>query len=277
LEEEESNRAMTHPARERLVACTKAQKPIVVAGIGSGLTARGAAMGQADVLAVYNTAIFRIRNLPSILAFLPGDDPNELTCAVASEVVANAGECPVLVGFAPHNPQIRFDRLIDRTIALGGAGVTNEPFVGLYGASFRGELERAGCGFSREVEFLEAAGRRGLMTLGWACNPEEARRMAGAGVDTIGLMLGITNCDGEGLEEAIDRTHTMGRAALGERNDALLLVHGGCLDRPERVSAVLAACPVYGYVTGSSVERDPILDKVAESVAGFKRVAMQKR
>lgn len=185
--------------------------------------------------------------------------------------MTNAGECPVLLGFAPHKPQINFDRLFDQTLALGGAGVTNEP-TGLYGHDFRCELERAGCGFSREVDFVEAAGRRGMITLGWACDPEEARRMAGAGADMVGLMLGITNSDRVDMQETVDRTNAMARAALSQRKDALLLVHGGCLDRPERVAAVMSQCPIQGYVTGSSAERVPVLAKVTETIMRFKNL-----
>ena len=92
--------AMTHPGRAKLSSSARAKKPLIIAGVGCGLTARGASEGGADLLAVYNTAIYRIRNLPSILAFLPGDDPNALTRATAAEVVANAGDRPVLLGFA---------------------------------------------------------------------------------------------------------------------------------------------------------------------------------
>jgi predicted TIM-barrel enzyme len=74
---------MTLLGRAKLAASAKAKKPIIAAGVGCGLTARGASAGGADVLAVYNTAIYRIRNLPSILAFLPGDDPNTMTCDAA--------------------------------------------------------------------------------------------------------------------------------------------------------------------------------------------------
>jgi predicted TIM-barrel enzyme len=203
---------MTHPGRAKLSSSARAKKPLIIAGVGCGLTARGASEGGADLLAVYNTAIYRIRNLPSILAFLPGDDPNALTRATAAEVVANAGDRPVLLGFAVHNPQLSFDRLLDQTVVLGGAGITNEPFVGLYGSAFGRQLERAGCGFSGEVAFIEAAARRGMMTLGWACDPEEARRMSGAGADLIGLMLGITSADNDAdLHDAIERTHAMAR------------------------------------------------------------------
>jgi len=266
---------MTHPGRAKLSSSARAKKPLIIAGVGCGLTARGASEGGADLLAVYNTAIYRIRNLPSILAFLPGDDPNALTRAAAAEVVANAGDRPVLLGFAAHNPQLSFDRLLDQTVVLGGAGITNEPFVGLYGSAFGRELERAGCGFSREVAFIEAAARRGMMTLGWACDPEEARRMSGAGADLIGLMLGITSADNDAdLHDAIERTHAMARAALSQRPDALLLVHGGPLDSPERIAVVLSQCPVHGYVTGSSAERNPVLSRVFETVMSFKNLKL---
>jgi len=152
---------MSHPHLAALRASADAGRPIIASGVGCGLTAQGAMQGGADLLAVYNTAVYRIRNLPSILAFLPGEDPNQVTRTAAVEVVANAGRCPVLLGFAAHNPQLSLERLLDEATALGGAGVTNEPFTGLYGETFRIALERAGCGFSREVQLIEPP-RRGI-------------------------------------------------------------------------------------------------------------------
>lgn len=201
---------MSHPHLAALRASADAGRPIIASGIGCGLTAQGAMQGGADLLAVYNTAVYRIRNLPSILAFLPGEDPNQVTRTAAVEVVANAGRCPVLLGFAAHNPQLSLERLLDEATALGGAGVTNEPFTGLYGETFRIALERAGCGFSREVQLIEAAKARDLLTLGWACDPHESARMAEAGADLIGLMLGITEGGAQDdLQDVLKRTRLM--------------------------------------------------------------------
>lgn len=70
----------------------QASLPIVMPGAGSGITAAGAARGGANLIAAYSTAVYRCRGLPSVPSFLPYDNANELTLAVAGDVVARAGE-----------------------------------------------------------------------------------------------------------------------------------------------------------------------------------------
>ena len=261
--------APLHPALERTV------RPLLVAGVGSGITAAGAVAGGADLLAVYNTAIYRMRNLPSILAFLPGDDPNRITFEAAPAVVANAGGRPVIVGVAAHSPHAALNKLLDDVDHVGGRGVTNEPFAGLYGAAFNAELERAGCGFSRELALIEAALRRDLLALGWACEAGQAARMAGTGAPLVGLMLGITQPGGADILDIAVRTID-GMAAAGRRANpqAKLLVHGGPLESPEAVASILSRCDVDGYVTGSSLERGPVVDGVAERMRRFRQASV---
>src|SRR5947209_13749850 len=117
----EGNRFMT-----RFAAVVDAGRPLVVAGVGSGLTARGAVEGGADALAVYNTAVYRVQGLPTALAFLPYDNANALTLRTVPEVVAVAGDVPGLVGVGAHDPRVRVDSLLDSIAALGAPGVTNE-------------------------------------------------------------------------------------------------------------------------------------------------------
>src|SRR6516225_9544590 len=93
----------------RVRAVLASGSPVIVAGVGSGLTARGAASGGADVIAVYNTAVYRVRGVPTALAFLPYDDANTLTLAAAPEVIAAAGQVPVLLGFGAHDPRRSLD------------------------------------------------------------------------------------------------------------------------------------------------------------------------
>lgn len=269
---------MTHILLTEAAARVRERSPVLVAGVGSGLSAAGAVAGGADLLAIYNTAVYRQRNLPSILAFIPGEDPNHITTEAAPAVIANAGGRPVLMGFAAHNPQVRLDPLIDQTLALGAAGITNEPFAGLYGPAFNAELERSGCGFGREVMLIEAAARRGLLTLGWACDPTQAERMGAAGADLIGLMLGITRKgNGSVVDEACHRLEQMATAARRAHPDALLVAHGGPLEDPATVGIILSRCPVDGYVTGSSLERGPVLEAVASAMRGFRDVRLGMR
>ena len=267
---------MTHPLLTELAASVRGGHPVIVAGVGSGLTAACAVQGGADLLAVYNTAVYRNRNLPSILAFLPGDDPNRMTFEAAPAVVANAGGRPVVVGLAAHNPHLRIERLIDDVEALGAAGVTNEPFAGLYGAAFNAELERSGCGFSREVTLVETAVSRGLVGLGWACDALQAARMGDVGADLVGLMLGITRPGGtDAVDEAVRSIDAMAEAARRANPNSLLLAHGGPLETPEAVGAVLSRCAIHGYVTGSSLERGPVIAAVEARMRDFRALRIR--
>jgi predicted TIM-barrel enzyme len=245
---------------------------IVVAGVGSGLTAAGAAAGGADLLACYGTAAYRILGVPTALAFLPYDDTNALTLDLLPTVVGRAGDTPVIAGLGAHDPRRSLEGLVAGAADGGAAGVTNEPFVGIYGPGLRADLEAAGYGFGREVAMLEVAGRAGLVTLGWAFDDEEVRRLAGAGVDIVGAMAGITHAGGadDAAADAVRRLASMVEAARRSRPDVLVLVHGGPLADPASVGAALAETEADGYVTGSSAERTPTLGAVRDAVAAFR-------
>lgn len=245
-------------------------RPVVVAGVGCGLTASGAAEGGADVLATYSTAVYRRRGLPSVLSFLPYDNANDLTFDVAPEVLANARGRPVILGIGAHDPRYPIESYLDRVQRLGAAGVTNEPFAGMYGDEVRSELARAGLGFQRELELIERAVGRGLLTLGWVHSPEEARLMAEAGSHLIGAMLGLTGGGELDMDHAIERTDAMIDAAWRANESAIVLAHGGLLGSPSTVAAFLARSRSRGYVTGSSAERQPVISAVASAVRSFK-------
>jgi predicted TIM-barrel enzyme len=260
----------------RVRATVASGSPIIVAGVGSGLTARGAASGGADVVAVYNTAVYRVRGVPTALAFLPYDDANALTLAAAPEVIAAAGQVPVLLGFGAHHPRWSLDRLLDRAQSLGAAGVTNEPFSGMYSEDLQAQLESAGLGFSREIELVRKAVERGMLALGWAFTSDEATRMAETGAQFIGAMVGVTAGGAAGgaaltpMDVALEKVDAVARAVKGVRTDAIVLAHGGPFNDPTSVALALERTSAQGYVTGSTGERIPVERAVARAIREFK-------
>lgn len=264
--------------REAIIARLEARRgeggAIVLAGVGSGITAAAAAAGGADLLATYGTAAYRMLGVPTALAFLPYDDANVLTLDMLPTIVERAGEVPVIAGLGAHDPRRSIAWLVEAAAEKGAWGVTNEPFVGIYGAALRAELEAAGYGFGREVTLLEAAGREGLLTLGWAFDDEEVRRLAGAGVDIIGTMAGITGSAGSAADD-MRRLGGMVDAARRERPGAMVLLHGGPLGDPAAVGAALLATGADGYATGSSAERTPVFAAVKETVRAFRDLPLR--
>jgi predicted TIM-barrel enzyme len=254
-------------------------KPVILAGVGSGLTAKGAVLGGADLLALYNTAVYRIQGLPTALAFLPYDDANDLTISTAPEVIANAGDTPVLLGFGAHDPRKPISLLIEQAGRLGAAGVTNEPFLGLYGYELQVQLENVGLGFIRELELIERAVSHGMLALGWVFSVEEAEKMVRTGAQVIGAMAGGITAGGSAggvqtssIDQAVDQIGGVVEVVKAYNQDILVLGHGGPLADPESVSEVLRKTGADGYATGSSGERVPVVRGVAEVIREFKSV-----
>ena len=260
---------------ERLHERQAAGEAIIVAGVGSGLTAAAAAAGGADLLACYGTAAYRILGVPSALAFLPYDDTNALTLGLMPTIVERSAGTPVIAGLGAHDPRRSIERLVDAAASAGAAGVTNEPFVAIYGPGLRADLEAAGYGFGREVALLGEAARCGLLTLGWAFDEDEVRRLLGAGVDIVGAMAGITSGrarDAESVAGAVGRLRSMVEVARHARSDAIVLLHGGPLVDPASVGSALGETGADGYVTGSSAERTPVFTAVRDVVGEFRRL-----
>jgi predicted TIM-barrel enzyme len=261
---------IVHGLRER----RSAGEAIIVAGVGSGITAAAAVAGGAHLLATYGTAAYRILGVPTALAFLPYDDANVLTLDMLPTIVERAGEVPVIAGMGAHDPRRSIEWLVDAAAEEGASGVTNEPFVGIYGPALRAELDASGYGFGREVALLEAAGEAGLLTLGWAFDDEDVRRLAGAGVDLIGAMAGITGSAGSAADD-IRKLGSMVEAARRERADALVVIHGGPLGDPVTVGAALLETGADGYATGSSAERTPVFTAVRDAVRAFRDLPLR--
>ena len=254
-------------------------EPLIVAGVGCGLTARGAAAGGADLLCTYNTAVYRIHGVPTAMAFLPYDDCNQLTFNVAGQVIAAAGQTPVALGLGAHDPRRNLERMVENAMRIGAVGLANEPFIGMYSGDLRRQMDAVGLGFSRELELINTASRKGLLTLGYVFNAEEAVQMADAGVDLIGAMVGGVTSGGTAggaktidLSEAIRITEQIITALDQTGRRIPVLAHGGPLNDVKPVAEVFNATRAMGYVTGSTGERVPTENAVCEKIQEFKAI-----
>jgi predicted TIM-barrel enzyme len=264
---------------ERLRCEIDAGRPIVVFGAGIGLTARCAELGGADVIGVYAGAFHRMDGMPSLMAWLPYADSNAELQRRAGAILHAVRQTPCVAGVGAHDPRCDLPSLVDRTLELGFSGVTNEPYVGLYGAAFAAELEAAGIGLSRELELIALARNRDAFTIGWVTTPEEARRMAEAGADVVGAVVGVTAGGLSGsrvqldLAEAADRAQAMFVAAQSANREAIMLVHGGPFADPATAEYALRHSDAVGYATGSSGERIPTETAVVDVTRRFKSMS----
>ena len=265
---------------ERLRSQVQAGKSILMFGAGIGLTARCAELGGADLIGIYTTAFYRMQGKPSLLAWLPYSDANAHVAEKAEEILPVVKETPCIVGIGAHDPNRNLESFMEKMLGMGFSGVTNEPFVGLYGPAFAAQLEAAGIGFSREVELIALAHRKNIFAVAWAFTPDEARRMAEAGADVVGAIVGVTAGGLTGakktmsLEEATEQVRAMCLAAKQVKPDIMVLTHGGPFKDPETAEYSIKHSDAIGYAAGSSGERMPTEQGVIETTKGYKKIAL---
>src|SRR6187397_3657867 len=149
-------------ALARLRAQIDAGSPIIGAGAGTGLSAKLAEAGGADLIIIYNSGRFRMAGRGSLAGLMPYGDANAIVMDMAREVLPVARKTPVLAGVCGTDP-FRIMKLFLRDVKHAGfSGVQNFPTVGLIDGTFRVGLEETGMGFGAEVDMIRLAGAEGL-------------------------------------------------------------------------------------------------------------------
>ncbi len=266
----------------RLRNQVKDNRALLMFGAGTGLTAKCADLGGADLVAVYSTAIFRMMGLPTLLAWMPYEDCNVCVKEMAQEIIPVVKTAPCIAGIGAHNPAINLERLMDEMMAVGFSGITNEPFCGLYGEYFSKQLEAAGIGFPREVELIRTAHQKDIFTVAWAFDAEEARIMAEAGADVIGAIVGVTSGGLTGakevmtLEKATEEVQKICLAARSVNPEVFVLTHGGPFADAPTAQYSVAHSDADGYASGSSGERMPTEQAVIAITKEYKSIKVSR-
>jgi predicted TIM-barrel enzyme len=264
----------------RLHGQIREKRPILLFGAGTGLTAKSAEQGGADIIAVYSTAVYRMQGLPSLLAFLPYSDANEHVRRMAAHILPAVSDTPCIAGVGAHDPAIDLASFMEELLRAGFSGFTNEPFAGIYGPEFAEQLESAGIGFSREVELIRRAREMDALSVAWVFTAEESLRMAEAGADIIGAHVGVTAGGITGakktmtLEEAASAVQSMCETAKSVNPDVLVLTHGGPFKDPETAQFSITHSDAVGYAAGSSGERMPTERAIADITDQYKTMSL---
>jgi predicted TIM-barrel enzyme len=259
-------------------------RPIYDALCGSGITAKMAARGGADMVTTHCLAYFRMQGLSSMAGYLPICDANALTLELGERVLVNVvRECALVAGLLCVDPTRDMTRFLKRIQEAGYDGVMNCPTVTLIDGKFRSDLEETGMGCAREVEVLGAASRMGLSTKAFCTSPEEALAMAEVGVDNIIVHFGNSSGGTIGSKTVLAEDVARKRAsavldALSAKfSDRIVTCHGGAIETPADLERFLKLEPrLNGYVGGSSAERFPIETSVVEAARQFKSMKLPK-
>src|SRR5580698_5733011 len=149
---------------KRFREMAKRGEPIVGGGAGTGLSAKCAEAGGADLIIIYNSGRYRMAGRGSLAGLMPYGDANAIVLEMAGEVLPVVRDVPVLAGVCGTDPFRVIPRFLDQLAATGFAGVQNFPTVGLIDGVFRQNLEETGMSYALEVDLIRAAHVLDLLT-----------------------------------------------------------------------------------------------------------------
>jgi predicted TIM-barrel enzyme len=253
---------------------------IMGAGAGTGLSAKCAEAGGADLIIIYNSGRYRMAGRGSLAGCMPYGDANAIVMEMAGEVLPIVRETPVLAGVCGTDPFRLMPVFLEEIKRVGFSGVQNFPTVGLCDGQFRQNLEETGMGFGLEVDMIRAAHEAGLLCTPYVFDADQARAMAGAGADVVVAHMGLTTKGQIGattaltLETAAVRVQEIRDAAVSVKPDIIVLCHGGPIAEPDDAQYVLEhTTGVAGFFGASSMERLPTEVAITENMRRFKRIS----
>lgn len=256
-------------------------KPIVGTGAGTGISAKCAEAGGADLIIIYNSGRYRMAGRGSLAGLMPFGNANQVVVEMASEVLPVVKDTPVLAGVCGTDPFRLMEVFLKELINIGFSGVQNFPTVGLIDGVFRQNLEETNMGYDLEVEMVAKAHELGLLTTPYVFNPEEATKMAKAGADVLVAHMGLTIKGTIGaktaltLNESVRKVQEIHDAAISVTPDILVICHGGPIAEPEDATYVLKNTKgVAGFFGASSIERLPTERAIKDQVRKFKDILL---
>ena len=266
---------------KRLRAQAEVGRPIVGCGAGTGISAKFAEAGGADIIIIYNSGRYRMAGRGSLAGMMPYGDANQIVVDMASEVLPVVQNTPVLAGVCGTDPFRLMPVFLKQLKEIGFSGVQNFPTVGLIDGSFRANLEGTGMGYDKEVSMIAEAHKLDLFTSPYVFDPDQAVAMTEAGADQLVAHVGLTTAGSIGaavaltLDECIHIVMSIADAARRIRPDILVICHGGPLDEPDNVGAALARMPgINGFFGASSIERLPTERAIRGQVEAFKSLPL---
>jgi predicted TIM-barrel enzyme len=265
----------------RLRANIAAGIPIVGAGAGTGISAKMAEAGGADMAIIYNSGRYRMAGRGSLAGMMAYGDANAIVVEMAAEVLPVVKHMAVLAGVNGTDPFRIMKVFVRQLKEMGFDGIQNFPTVGLIDGDFRKNIEATGMGYDKEIEAIAEADRADMFCSPYVFDPDQAKAMVKAGANQLVAHVGLTTAGSIGagvaftLDQAIDKVMAMAEAGRSVRRDIIVICHGGPFDEPEQVGRALLRMPgVHGFFGASSVERLPTERAIMGQVEEFKKLAV---
>ncbi len=269
---------------DRLRAQLKKGEPIIVAGAGTGISAKFIEKGGADLIIIYNSGRFRMAGRGSTCGLMAYGDANAIAMEIGEhEVLPVVEEIPVICGVHASDPRRRMWHWLLQVKNMGFSGVNNFPTHCIVDGHFRQVLEETGMSVKLEFEMVRLARKMDLFSIVYVATPDEAKAMAEAGADAIIAHVGTTIGGSIGvkkavvsMDETVERCQAIIDGAKKVRKDVIFLSHGGPIATPEDAAYINERTDCVGFVGASSLERLAVEDSLTELTRRFKKIPVRK-
>ena len=257
-------------------------RPIIGSGAGTGISAKFAERGGADLILIYNSGRYRMNGHGSNAGLLAIGDANAIVVEMGErDVLPAVQETPVIAGVNGTDPTRVMSTFLRSLPPMGFSGVINFPSHGIIDGRWRESLEATGFGYDKEISMIAEAHRQEQFTMSYCFTPEEARQMAESGVDVVVAHMGLTTGGSIGaaadfaksVADCVGLTRAMADAARSVRGDILVTAHGGPLETPDDAREVIRGAEIHGFIGASTMERLPVETAIENTVRGFKEIS----
>ena len=269
---------------DRLWAQLKKGQPIIVAGAGTGISAKFIERGGADLIIIYNSGRFRMAGRGSTCGLMAYGDANAIAMEIGEhEVLPVVEEIPVICGVHATDPRRRLWHWLLQVKNMGFSGVNNFPTHCIVDGQFRQVLEETGMSVRQEFEMVALARKMDLFSIVYVSTGDEAKAMAQAGADaiiahvgtTVGGSIGVRNAV-VSMADSVKRIQTIINAAQQIRRDIIFLSHGGPIATPEDAAYINQRTDCVGFVGASSLERLAVEDSLTQLTRRFKKIPVRE-
>jgi predicted TIM-barrel enzyme len=271
-------------ALARLRRTIASGRPILGCGAGTGISAKFAEKGGADLIIIYNSGRYRMAGRGSMAGLMPYGDANAIVVEMAAEVLPIVQDTPVLAGVCGTDPFRIMKVFLKQLKEMGFDGVQNFPTVGVMDGRFRQNLEETGISYDLEVEMIHQAHVMDMLTCPYVFNEDEARKMAQAGADVIVAHAGTTNKGSVGaattlsLKDSAQFVQKIHNAAKKVNPEVIVICHGGPIAEPEDVQYIYEhTTGIAGFFGASSIERLATEPAIERQTRCFKELSIKVR
>ncbi|MEM7442388.1 MAG: phosphoenolpyruvate hydrolase family protein [Pseudomonadota bacterium] len=269
---------------DRLRSVLASGRPIIGSGAGTGISAKFAERGGADLILIYNSGRFRMNGFGSNAGLLPIGDANAIVVEMGQrDVLPVVRETPVIAGVNGTDPTRVMSRFLASLPPMGFSGVINFPSHGIIDGRWRQSLEETGFGYDREVSMIAEAHGQDQFTLAYCFTAQEAEAMTRAGVDIVVAHMGLTTGGSIGasgglaksVAESVNLTREIAGAARAIRPDVIVTTHGGPIETPEDAKTVIQGAGIDGFIGASTMERLPVETAIEKTLRGFTSLRLE--